>query len=129
VKTIPWIVGPAHHFNVINVKRKNHVQLPHVSCIGIGGSPLARALIPDQVIEEGAVQIFILEAVWGNVQIVNTSQVSDQVIERVVNEFKPGQQVQQAQIDTVSLMLSDIHGVDPHFTIKRHYTIMRCFNP
>lgn len=83
------------------------------------GYPLARALVPDQVIEEGAVQIFILEAVWGNVQIVNTSQVSDQVLERVLGEIQPGQQVQQAQIDTVSLMLSDIHGVDPHFTIKR----------
>ena len=82
------------------------------------GYPLARALIPEQVIEEGVIQVFVLEAVWGDIQIFNSSEVLDRVIDRVVFELKPGQQVQQEQLDKVSLMLSDIPGVDPHFSLK-----------
>ena len=82
------------------------------------GYPLARALIPEQVIEEGVIQVFVLEAVWGDIQVFNSSEVLDRVIERVVLELQPGQQVQQQQLDKVSLMLSDIPGVDPRFTLK-----------
>ena len=82
------------------------------------GYPLARALIPEQVIEDGVIQVFVLEAVWGDVQVFNSSEVLDRVIERVVFELQPGQQVQQQQLDKVSLMLSDIPGVDPHFSLK-----------
>ena len=80
--------------------------------------PLARALIPEQVIDEGVIQVFVLEAVWGDIQVFNSSEVLDRVIERVVLELQPGQQVQQQQLDKVSLMLSDIPGVDPRFTLK-----------
>ena len=79
---------------------------------------MARALIPEQVIEEGVIQVFVLEAVWGDIQVFNSSEVLDRVIERVVLELQPGQQVQQQQLDKVSLMLSDIPGVDPRFTLK-----------
>ena len=82
------------------------------------GYPLARALIPEQVIEDGVIQVYVLEAVWGDIQIFNSSEVLDRVIERVVLELQPGQQVQQQQLDKVSLMLSDIPGVDPRFTLK-----------
>lgn len=82
------------------------------------GYPLARALIPEQVIEDGVIQVFVLEAVWGDIQVFNSSEVLDRVIERVVMDLQPGQQVQQEQLDKVSLMLSDIPGVDPHFTLK-----------
>ena len=62
--------------------------------------------------------MFVLEAVWGDIQVFNSSEVLDRVIERVVLELQPGQQVQQQQLDKVSLMLSDIPGVDPRFTLK-----------
>ena len=82
------------------------------------GYPLTRALIPEQVIEDGVVHVLVLEAVWGEVQLLNSSEVVDRVIERYTDLFRPGQPVKQDELDKVSLMLSDLPGVDPQFTLK-----------
>jgi hemolysin activation/secretion protein len=82
------------------------------------GYPLARALIPEQVVEDGVVLVTVMEPVWGKVQVFNKSEVLDRVIERYTDILKPDQLVDQTELDRVSLMLSDIPGVDPHFILK-----------
>ena len=70
------------------------------------------------MIENGVVRLTVLEPVWGRVQIFNISEALDRVIERNTDALKPGQLVKQDELDKVSLMLSDIPGVDPHFMLK-----------
>lgn len=75
------------------------------------GYPLAQAVIPAQTMRDGIVRVNILEARYGLITINNQSLVSDAVVRRTLKNLKPGQQVEQTQLDRSLLLLSDIPGV------------------
>lgn len=82
------------------------------------GYPLARALIPAQVIRDGVVQINIIEARYGKVVLDNRSAVSGSLLQDTLSALQPGQAIAQAALDRALLLLSDVPGVLVGATLK-----------
>ena len=76
------------------------------------GYPLSRAVIPQQSIENGAVQIQVIEARLGEVSIENTSRVSDALIESTVKQLEAGEAIVQESLERTLLLLNDLPGTN-----------------
>ncbi|MCX9158627.1 hypothetical protein OPU71_21140, partial [Niveibacterium sp. 24ML] len=76
------------------------------------GYPLARAIIPAQVIQDGVVVFEVIEARYGKVSVDNRSLVSDRLLQATVAPLQSGDAVSDAQMNRVLLLLSDIPGVE-----------------
>ncbi|MDP3700786.1 MAG: ShlB/FhaC/HecB family hemolysin secretion/activation protein [Hylemonella sp.] len=75
------------------------------------GYPLARAIIPAQVIRNGIVVIEVLEARYDKISLDNRSPVSTPLLEDTLSPLRDGQFIAQAKLDHALLLLSDIPGV------------------
>lgn len=82
------------------------------------GYPLARAIIPAQVIRNGNVAIEIIEAHYGRVALDNHSRVSGALLEKTLAPLQSGQVVAQADLDHSLLLLADVPGVVVNATLK-----------
>ena len=82
------------------------------------GYPLARAIIPQQLIEAGAVRIEIIEARYGKVVLENSSRVRDSLIDATLSSLQSGQLIGQAALDHALLLLSDLPGAATSATLK-----------
>jgi len=82
------------------------------------GYPLARAIVPAQTIQAGAVRIQIIEARYGKIQLDNHSRVTDSLIGATLSPLQGGQAVAQLPLDRALLLLSDIPGVAISGTLK-----------
>jgi hemolysin activation/secretion protein len=82
------------------------------------GYPLARAIVPAQTIQAGAVRIQIIEARYGKIQLDNHSRVTDSLIGATLSPLQGGQAVAQLPLDHALLLLSDIPGVAISATLK-----------
>lgn len=82
------------------------------------GYPLARAIVPAQTIQAGAVRIQIIEARYGKIQLDNHSRVTDSLIGATLSPLQGGQAVAQLPLDHALLLLSDIPGVAISGTLK-----------
>src|SRR3984957_13230352 len=71
------------------------------------GYPLARAIIPQQVIDSGIVRIEIIEARYGNISLENASRVRDSVLLSTLSPLQSGQAIGQRTLDHALLLLSD----------------------
>lgn len=76
------------------------------------GQPLARAYLPEQVMTDGALQIAVIEAVYGKVSVVNKSAFDTARLEAFAVALKPGQLVDQAPLDRTLLLLRELGGID-----------------
>lgn len=76
------------------------------------GQPLARAYVPEQVITGGALQISVLEAVYGKISVVNKSTIGAARLEAFAAALRPGQLVDQAPLDRTLLLLRELGGID-----------------
>lgn len=81
------------------------------------GYPLARAYIPAQEIDDGVVQIAVLEGRYGQVELLNSSRVSGAAL-APLNILKSGDTVHAAALERSLLLLSDTPGVDVKSTLK-----------
>ena len=75
------------------------------------GYPLARAIIPAQVIEEGRVRIVVVEARYGAVSIDNSSRVNTALPEAMLAPLQSGEVITESVLDRSLLLLSDIPGM------------------
>ncbi|NMM28255.1 MAG: ShlB/FhaC/HecB family hemolysin secretion/activation protein [Glaciimonas sp.] len=75
------------------------------------GYPVARAYLPAQDIQDGAVVIHVLEGVLDQQRLTNQSRLSDERVNRYLGEVRPGQALQVQQIDRALLLLGDTPGV------------------
>lgn len=75
------------------------------------GYPLARAIIPAQVIRNGVVVIEVLEARYDKISLDNRSRVRTPLLEDTLSPLQSGQLIGQADMDRTLLLLSDIPGV------------------
>lgn len=75
------------------------------------GQPLANAYLPEQMMDNGVLHIVIVEAVYGQVQVDNSSHMGTPQLESFVAAIKPGQVVEQGQLDRSLLLLRDLAGV------------------
>jgi len=82
------------------------------------GFLLARAVIQAQTIHNGVVNIDIIEARYGHVTLDNHSWVSDSFLQKTLSHLQSGEIINQAQIDNILLLLSDLPGVDVNATLK-----------
>lgn len=82
------------------------------------GYPLARAIIPAQVIRAGVVVIEIIEARYGKISLDNRSRVNTPVLEATLSPLHRGQAIDQADMDQALLLLSDIPGVVVNATLR-----------
>jgi hemolysin activation/secretion protein len=82
------------------------------------GYPLARAIIPQQLIEAGTVRIEIIEARYGKVVADNSSRVRDPLIAATLSSLQSGQVISQGPLDHALLLLSDLPGVGTNATLK-----------
>jgi hemolysin activation/secretion protein len=82
------------------------------------GYPLARAVIPVQVIRSGVVRMVIIEARYGKVGIDNRSRVNDSLLQATLAPLQSGQVIAQPAIDRSLLLLSDIPGVAVRATLS-----------
>lgn len=72
------------------------------------GYPLSRAIIPQQEIVDGIVQLAIIEATIGETHLVNDSAVKDALLEATIAPLASGELVREAELYTSLLLLSDI---------------------
>jgi hemolysin activation/secretion protein len=82
------------------------------------GYPLARAIIPQQLIQAGNVRIEIIEARYGKVVLQNSSRVRDPLIDATLSPLQSGQVISQDTLDHALLLLSDLPGVATSATLK-----------
>lgn len=73
--------------------------------------PLARAIIPPQTIEQGVVRIEVIEALYGNISLDNSSEVKDALLQATLSTLQSGQAISQTRMDHALLLLSDVPGV------------------
>lgn len=84
----------------------------------INGYPLARAIIPAQTIQDGIVQIQIIEVTYNKVILHNQSRVDDSLLFKTLSPIKTGEPVTQKELYRSLLLLSDIPGVTSTSTLK-----------
>ena len=82
------------------------------------GYSFARAVLPQQEIDNGVVRIQIIEAKYGSINIQNNSHVSTSLLESTLAPLKAGQYIEQKQLDRALLLLTDIAGTTPSANIK-----------
>jgi hemolysin activation/secretion protein len=82
------------------------------------GYPLARAIIPAQTIQDGRVEIKVIEAHYGKINLDNHSRVNDPLLQSTLATVQSGQVIEQTTLDHSLLLLSDIPGVVPSATLK-----------
>lgn len=80
--------------------------------------PLARAIIPPQTIAQGLVRIEVIEAVYGQVRLDNTSKVKNALLQATLSQLQKGKAINQERLDHVMLLLSDVPGVLVDATLK-----------
>lgn len=76
------------------------------------GYPLATAHLPAQDIQDGVVQIAIIEGRFGKIEIRNRSEVQEATISSFV-EGLPGRVVEEASLERKLLLIYDLPGVLP----------------
>jgi hemolysin activation/secretion protein len=82
------------------------------------GYPLARAIIPQQVIDSGIVRIEIIEARYGKISLENTSRVHDSLLLSTLSPLQSGQAIGQGALDHALLLISDVPGAVVNGTLK-----------
>ena len=82
------------------------------------GYPLARAIIPAQIIENGVVRVQVIEANWGQVELRNNGAVQDAVLLRMLYNLEPGSVIRLDAMERATLLLSDLPGVVPRALLR-----------
>ena len=82
------------------------------------GYPLARAIIPAQTIRGGVVVVEVIEARYDKIILDNHSRVNAALLQATISPLKSGQLIEQASLEHVLLLLSDIPGVVQSATLK-----------
>ncbi len=78
------------------------------------GYPLSRAIVPAQALNDGLVQLKIVEARYDQVQVSNHSRVQTSLLNATLSPLQSGQLVTQDSLDRQLLLLNDLPGVQGH---------------
>lgn len=82
------------------------------------GYPLARALVPPQVLDDGTVRLRVVEARYDAVLLENESRVGEGLLEATLAPLAPGALVTRAALDRSLLLLGDLPGVQPRAILR-----------
>jgi len=81
------------------------------------GYLVARAIIPAQTIENGAVTIQVLIGQFDQIQVRNDSALRQTAIDRVLSPLKSGDYIQQETLERTLLLLSATDGISNKATL------------
>ncbi len=81
------------------------------------GYLLTRAYLPQQTVEDGVVDIAVLEGRFDEIQVNNLSRVRDGVVARSLRPLKSGDTVRGKPVESALLRLDDIPGAEPRATL------------
>lgn len=82
------------------------------------GYPLARAILPAQILQSGLVHIEVMEARYGRMSLDNASRVDDHLLQAALSPLQAAPAIGQRTLDHALLLLSDIPGVAVNATLK-----------
>ena len=82
------------------------------------GYPLTRAIVPEQTIVGGVVNVQIIVARYGKVSLDNRSRVNAPLLLATISPLATGDDVEQSSLDKALLLLADIPGVVVAATLK-----------
>ena len=82
------------------------------------GYSLVRAVVPAQTISEGNVTIQVIEAKYGQVNMINNSRVTDGLLEATLAPMQSGTVISDANMYSSLLLLSDIPGLVINSTLS-----------
>ena len=82
------------------------------------GYLVARAYVPEQEIQDGVVEITILEGLVGNVNLNNNSATSNGLVGRYISKVKSGEVVSRDNVERAMLLLNDLPGVEASAAFK-----------
>jgi len=82
------------------------------------GYPLARAIIPPQVIKDGVVEFVVIEAHYDKIKLDNKSRVNNSLLQATLSPVQSGQVIDEKVLNRSLLLLSDIQGTATTATLK-----------
>lgn len=82
------------------------------------GYPLAQAMILEQVIEDGALVIDVIEARYGEITLNNLSRVNGGLLRKTLSSLKRGQPIAETELNDALSSLSDIPGIAMNATLN-----------
>mgnify|MGYP001268393381 CR=1 FL=1 len=82
------------------------------------GYLVARAYIPEQEIQEGVIEIAVLEGLIGTVNVDNQAGLSNGLVGRHIRVMESGTVVSRKNVERAMLLLNDLPGVDASATFK-----------
>lgn len=81
------------------------------------GYGVARAYLPAQEIQNGAVTITVLEGQYGQIKINNTSHLDDELPRSLLSDLNYGDAIRSQPLEERLLLLSDVPGVRVRSTL------------
>jgi hemolysin activation/secretion protein len=82
------------------------------------GYPFSQAYVPVQAVHEGRVSIAVLEARYDRIVLHNSSRVRDFVPQASLSALKVDMPVEQASLDRVLLLISDLPATEVKGTLR-----------
>jgi hemolysin activation/secretion protein len=82
------------------------------------GYLVARAYVPAQEIKDGEVEIAVLEGRFGELELRNTSRLSDELVRNTLSQASGGAIIRQTPLERDLLLLKELAGVSSSATLK-----------
>lgn len=82
------------------------------------GYLVARAYVPEQEIQDGVVEITVLEGLVGNVNVDNKSSTFNGLVASYTSQINSGEVVSRKNVERAMLLLNDLPGVEASAAFK-----------
>jgi len=82
------------------------------------GYLFSRAVVPQQTIKDGALELQIIEARLGEVSIDNQSQANTQFLNRILSQAPTGEAIEEKSLNRAMLLLQDVPGITVKTAIR-----------
>ncbi len=120
--TLHALVAGSEHRS-LNLKQLNALAGRITDYYHRHGYSLTRAVIPAQEIENGVVEIRVLEARYGKVNLNDYSRVRKGLLESTLSPLQSGRRIRDRSLNRSMLLLSDIPGIAVNATLKAGKTV------
>lgn len=82
------------------------------------GYPLSRAIVPAQVVRGGEVELQVVEARYGRVELANSSRVREELLRDTLSRLRAGEPIARDAMDRSLLLLADVPGIAVNATVR-----------
>lgn len=82
------------------------------------GFLFARAVVPQQTLKDGALELQVIEARLGEIRIDNQSPATTQFLDRVLSQAPAGKAIKENTLNRALLLLQDVPGIKVRTAIR-----------